>query len=114
MRHDLFRVLHDYCQTLAPKIHRNQIIGKIKELVGGPKVLVVKVPLDAKATRGFFLHASNTEHPLVRENGRHIICISKENNPCWERFVNVKEAMHLFDDDGELTDTQEKFERLLT
>lgn len=113
MKHDLFRSLYDHCQTLTPKIKRNAIIGKLLELTGGPRIRVVISPLDTNVTRGFFLHATNVEHPFVRANGMHVVVLAKGLNECWERFVHVKEAMHLLDDDGELTDSEEKFVALL-
>jgi hypothetical protein len=113
MKHGQFKIIHDYCQTLTPKIGRNQIIRKIKEVTGEQKLRTIKVPLETSVTRGYFLSSSNTEHPFVKANGFHVIVLARGLNECWERFVNVKEAMHLLDDDGELTDSTEKFERLL-
>lgn len=113
MNHEKFRELHDYCQTLTPKIKRNHIIKKIKEVSGKEKLRVLKTTLDTKVTRGFFLSASNTEHPFVKENGFDVIVLARGLNECWERFVNVKEAMHLLDSDEDNTDTPEKLEQLL-
>lgn len=113
MNHQQFRQLHDHCQTLTPKISRNAIINKIKEITGVEKIRTVKVTLDTTVTRGFFLHASNVDHDLVKLTGFNVVAIARGLNECWERFVNVKEVMHLLDDDGDLVDTAEKFERLL-
>ncbi len=113
MNHQQFRTLFDHCQTLTPKISRNAIINKIKEITGVEKIRTIKVTLDTTVTRGFFLRATNVEHELVKATGFNVVAIARGLNDCWERFVNVKEAMHLFDDDGDLVDTAEKFEQLL-
>ncbi|WP_133248033.1 hypothetical protein [Comamonas sp. JNW] len=112
MQKEKFKELYDYCQTLSPKVKRNSVIDKIKELTN-QKVRCVKTTLDTEIVRGYFLSAANTEHSLVREHGFNVIVLARGLNDCWERFVNVKEAMHLLDSAEELTDTKDKFEQLL-
>lgn len=114
MKRDQFRLLHDFCGTLPPKISRKLIIGKIQELTGSGPVRVIKTTLESDKTRGFFLNASNTNHPFVRDHGKHVIVVAHGLNYCWDRFVQVKEAMHLFDDEEEFTDSADDLERLLT
>lgn len=113
MKHSQFKELHDYCQTLAPKVSRNSIIEKLKSITGIDKIQTVIATLDTKVTRGYFLSASNTEHPLIKDRSYTVVVLARGLNDCWQRFVHVKEVMHLLDDDGELTDSAEKLEKLL-
>lgn len=108
-----FAELHDFCQTLTPKVKRNLVINKVKELARVEKVRTIAATLDTSVTRGYFLHASNTDNEFVKQNGFHVIVLARGLNPCWERFVNVKEAMHLLDDQEEAIDSREKFDQLL-
>lgn len=107
-----FKEVYDHCQTLTPVVHRNSVISKIVEVTGTP-VRSGRVPLDIKVSRGIFISNSNTSHPLYKKFGGNIIILAKPLNPCWERFINVKEAMHLMDDEAEMTDSSDKFETLL-
>lgn len=109
-----YKKLYEYCQTLTPKISRKLILPKIKEITGIDSVRTITSGLDITVTRGYFLSAQNQENPLVRQFGCNLIVLARGQNKCWERFVNTKEMMHLFDDDGEPTDSAEKFECLLT
>jgi hypothetical protein len=112
-----FKELYDFCQTLTPKVSRKTLVPKVKELTGTGNLRILKTNLDISVIRGFFLHATNTEHPLVKESGFNVIVLARElpNNgkKCWERFVVTKEVMHLFDDSDDITDTDEKFAGLL-
>jgi hypothetical protein len=111
-----FKDLYDYCQTLAvpPKISRNVIRDKAVEL-SGKKVSIVKVNLDTEVSRGFFLSAGNLDSPLVRQaKGSCVIALARGMNPCWERFVQVKELMHLFDTEEEMTSSGPLFQSLLS
>lgn len=107
-----FKELYDYCQTLDIKVKRNDVIGKIKSITDS-SVRIIKADLDTNIVRGFFLSASNSDHPFVRDNGFNVIVLARGMNDCWERFVQVKEAMHLLDENGECTNSGEKFEDLI-
>lgn len=50
---------------------------------------------------------------MVRQFGGSIVVVARGLNRCWERFVYVKELMHIFDDVEEATDSGEKFELML-
>jgi hypothetical protein len=113
MKKNLFRELHEFCQTLTPKVPRNSIIDTAKKLTGVEKLRVMKTSLDTSVTRGYFLSAKNVDHPWVKMHGCDVIVLARGLNPCWERFVNVKEAMHLFDEEFENTSSSENFEQLL-
>lgn len=110
-----YKELYAFCQTLTPKIHRNNLRDKTLELTGIPKIKTVKTTLDISICRGFYLSAKNKENKFVQQNGYHLIVLARSGlNPCWERFVYVKELMHSFDDPEEATDSGECFEKVLT
>lgn len=113
MNKEQFKVLYEHCQTLHPKVKRNVVINKVREITGAASIRTVMLVLDTTVVRGFFLSAENTAHKLVGELGKNVIVLAKDMNECWERFVNVKEAMHLLDDGDDVTDSKEKFETLL-
>lgn len=108
-----FRELYDFCQTQTPKVKSKSVIDKAVQITEQSPIRTIMDPLDITVIRGYFLSATNTEHPFVRNHGRNVTVLAKGMNPCWQRFVTTKEAMHLFDDDAELTNTEDKFEKLL-
>jgi hypothetical protein len=108
--------LYEYCQTLAPRIPRNIIKAKVLNLTGINKVPHVRTTLDINSTRGFFLNARNTKHRLVQQLGSHVIVTARgleEIDINEERFIVLKETMHLFDLPSAATDSGDKFEQLL-
>lgn len=109
-----FRVLYDYCQTLTPKIKRNDICKKVIEVAGKGNFRVMKTDLDTSIIRGYFLSASNQENAFVKQHGCNVVVLARGLNDCWERFVQVKEVLHLLDDESELTDSKDKFGNLLS
>lgn len=111
-----YKNLYSHCQSLSTKISTKDIKNKTLELTGIPKVRVLASDLDTSICRGLYLSAANTEHPLVKQNGGHIIVLARDimKNKCWSRFVLVKELMHLFDSEIEATDNGDEFDRLLT
>lgn len=111
-----FKELHKYASTLELPISRNKLRPKVLELTGIPLIREMHTTLDTTICRGFYLSAKNTEHPIVKQFGSHVIVLARElkENWCWERFVYVKELMHAFDDPKEATDSGEKFDRLLS
>jgi hypothetical protein len=106
--------LYNFCQTQSPHIRRNLIRDKVLELAGVPKISPVKTSLDTASCRGFYLSARNTNHRLVQQLGCHVIVLARELNRCWERFVFVKELMHIFDDPSQATDSGATFDRVLS
>lgn len=70
--------------------------------------------MDIKVCRGMYLSAHNQTERIVQQLGCHVVVMPREgNNYCWERFVEVKEYMHVFDSVDEATDTGEEFDALL-
>lgn len=108
--------LYDFCQTLSvpPRIKRHLIADKITELTG-LEARVFIVDLDTEVCRGLFLSGCNGDVPLVRmADGKSVIAIARGLNRCWDRFVQIKELMHLFDAEEEKTSSAEAFKHLLT
>lgn len=108
-----YKNLYDFCQALPIHINRNTVRDKALELTGIQRVRTFKADLDTKVTRGQYLSPRNTNHQFVIQAGGHVIVVARTLNRCWERFVYVKELMHLFDDLNQATDTGEAFEKLL-
>ncbi|MBF0562889.1 MAG: hypothetical protein HQL37_12925 [Alphaproteobacteria bacterium] len=108
-----FSQLYDHCQTLLPKIKRNDLKDKVIELSCRGKIRTMKTTLDVASCRGFYLSAGNCDHQFVKQHGSTVIVLARGLNPCWERFVFTKELMHHFDDPAEASDSGDKFERML-
>ncbi|MBF0246702.1 MAG: hypothetical protein HQL36_01300 [Alphaproteobacteria bacterium] len=51
---------------------------------------------------------------MVKQLGAHVIVLARGENRCWDRFVFVKELMHIFDDPMQSTNSGDSFDRLLT
>ena len=113
MAKNKFRELYDYCQTLSPKVSRNDVIRKIKELANVDRLRVMKAALDITTIRGYFLSAKNVNHPIVKAHGTDVIVLARGLNECWDRFVQTKEAMHLLDTEEATVSSAEIFEGLL-
>ncbi len=82
-------------------------------LTGKNQVKHIRTDLDVDVCRGFFLSAKNGDARLVQQVGGTVIATARGLNDCWERFVFVKELMHLFEDPDKATDTGTKFDTLL-
>jgi hypothetical protein len=112
MKKEKYRELYDHCQQFTPKVSRKTIIDKLEQL-SDRIVTTVMTPQDDAILRGLFLTAEQVAQRYPGVVGRDMIILSKGLNDCWQRFVEVKEAMHLLDSDGDKTDTGTKFENLL-
>ena len=109
-----FGQLYNYCQTLGVPVSRANIKAKACELTNTNSVKLFRDGLDAEAVRGFYISARNTSHPFVRQSqSSTVIVVARSLNECWERFVVVKELMHLFDDPLQSLGTPDEFEQLL-
>ncbi|MBI4182569.1 MAG: hypothetical protein HY521_01070 [Proteobacteria bacterium] len=109
-----YNLLYRYCQSLDPPVNRNKIRDETKRINGISTLSTLRTGLDTTACRGFYLSAQNKSHKLVQQFGTHVIAVARGLDRNWERFIFVKEMMHLFDDSSEATDTGAAFERLLT
>lgn len=109
-----FQKLYDHCQTLAAPISRADIKKKTCELTGHTSVRLYRDGLNVDDVRGYFVSPKNMSHPFVHQNnGNPFIVIARDLNPCWARFVVVKELMHLFDPPLYSLGCGEEFEALL-
>lgn len=108
-----YKELYDFCQTLSPKISRRDIRKKSLELMSVPRIRHVRTTIDTNISRGYFLRPQNSSHQIVSAIGNYAIVTARDLNYCWERFVYVKELMHIFSAQAQATDTGEKFEALL-
>jgi hypothetical protein len=109
-----FADFYNFCQTLTPKVNRNTLRDEVVRLTGGAPVKTIKTGLDITVCRGFYLSSRNENHKFVQLHGKNVIVLARDGlNHCWERFIYVKELMHLFDDNEEAADTGDKFERML-
>lgn len=110
-----FADLYEYCQGLEPKISRNDLRENAVAFSNNGPVRTMKTTLDTSLCRGFYLSARNGQSRFVQQHGTNLIVLAREGlNTCWERFVWVKELMHLFDNPDQAADTGDTFERMLS
>lgn len=85
-------------------------------MVGKEKIATaLSGSLDPSICRGLYISLSSS-HPYARQFGCDVVVVSRqlaENNYCWDRYITVKEMMHIFDGVAEACDTGEKFDALL-
>lgn len=105
--------LYEFCQTQRLHIGRNVVRDRILQITGLPRIPVTIVDIDTAHCRGFYLSAKNPENRMVQQFGGHLIAVARGLNRCWQRFVVVKEMMHLFGDETNAVDSGELFEELL-
>jgi hypothetical protein len=108
-----YKDLFQHCEDLTPYIKRNVIRDKVQQLTG-IKIKIVKTTMDTRFCRGMYFSSRNKSARIVQQIGANVVVLPREgNNECWERFVEVKEYMHVFDSVDEATDTGEEFDALL-
>jgi hypothetical protein len=83
-------------------------------LTGINRVRHFRTGLDTAVCRGFYLSAQNADNHFVRIAGGRVVVTARGLNRCWERFVYIKELMHLFDKGDSATDTGDAFDALLS
>lgn len=108
-----YKHLYDFAQTLRPKISRRELRIKTLELTSIPNIRHVISSMDTSICRGMYLTPQNSLSPVVSALGNHVIVTARDQNYCWERFVYVKELMHVFGSNDQATDSGDKFETLL-
>lgn len=111
--------LYNFCQNLPPEISRASIRAEIKQKMGISFLMARVHALEPEFCRGFYVNARNSQHPLVASRGNHVVATAHKDKLgkgayCWERFITVKEMVHIFDDVSEATDSGDVFDRLLT
>lgn len=109
-----YRELYEFCQSLTVPVSRNEIKAKILALTRCERVRVFKSKLDVDLVCGYYLSARNSDHAFVKQAGCCVIVVARALDYEWERFVTLKEMMHLFDDPLESTNSPAELESLLT
>jgi len=109
-----FQDLYAFAQNQAVHVNRNAIKAECLRISDAEDIKFIRAGLDPSITRGYWLTPQNKDHHLVRQFGCHVVVSARGLNRCWERFVVVKEMMHLFDDEKQKTDDSEKFQSLLS
>lgn len=115
-----YKELYDHCQSLDHPVSRRKIRDKLFELTDRRIAITISSSLKAKDVRGMFL-SIESENAWVRQHGCDVVVISRDiayrppvGNYCWDRFITVKEMMHLFDTDEECSDTGDKFDEIIS
>jgi hypothetical protein len=90
-------------------ISRNAVKDRALALSGKNKITIMKTAMDLQVCRGFYLSVTNTENNFVRQHGTDVIVIGRDQSKCWDRFIIVKELLHLFDDQKTATSDPEQF-----
>jgi hypothetical protein len=108
-----YKLLYEFSQTLSPKISRRDIRAKSLEITGIPTIRHCVNSMDINVCRGMYLTPKNEANKIVSNIGKHVIVTARGLNYCWERFIYVKELMHVFGSSAEATDSGAKFETLL-
>lgn len=108
-----YAILYAECQKERVHVRRNVVRDKVLKLNGLNRIPLVRTSLDTSVCRGFYASATNKNHRIVEQFGSSVVVVARGLNRCWERFVYVKELMHVFDGIDEATDSGEKFESML-
>src|SRR4051812_1577033 len=113
-----FRQLYDFVQTQHNvPIDLADLGREIGQIIRphGRGVSVRKVALDLNVSRGFYISSRNEDTAYYRgvPPGNAVVVLSKSLNPCWTRYVQLKELMHVFDDPLDSTNSEQDLEVLL-
>ncbi|MCP2154937.1 UNVERIFIED_ORG: hypothetical protein J2S29_001271 [Rhizobium sp. SLBN-170] len=108
-----FREFYEARQALPDYINRNVIRDRILGITGIPKISIAIIDVDIEVCRGIYLSPKNPEHALVKQHGNHVIGVARGNNRCWQRFIAIKEMMHMFADPETALDQPAQLEILL-
>src|SRR5690242_19843033 len=94
-----YKALYEYCQNATPPVSRKLIKPKVEELCGG-KICIFMTEMNQEFVHGLFLSPTNKEHRFAQQaHGAHVVVVGRGLNKALERFVTVKEMMHVFDDE---------------
>jgi hypothetical protein len=110
-----YRDLYDFIQDLDIPVQIPAIRHEIANILPNRRVAVIEISLDVDLSLGFYLSHRNEDtlyYPGIRP-GSAVVVLSKDLEPEWRRFVELKELMHLFDDPLQSTMTAKDFEQLL-
>ena len=111
-----FRILYQEVQKTPGKISTSWIEEEATRLSRIKKVTEQwSDVVDPKLLRGFYIEGPMGPPVRLGENEALIVlsramCLGLQGK-YWRRYIKTKELMHVFDVDGELTDTAEKFDQ---
>lgn len=112
--------LYNFCQLQPAPVSRKIIRQKLQEITGRRIAFTVSSNLNPRDVRGMFLSVESS-NAWVTQHGCDVVVLSRKiyaktlgGNYCWDRFITVKEMMHLFDTKEEMSDTGEKFDEILS
>jgi len=108
----LYAQIHARFVDADPRISRNEIRKAVSEATGVPSLQPIIEGLNPAICMGYYL-SPRAGHRLAQQFGRHVIVLARDLNRCWQRFVFVKELMHVLDGSAESTDSGDKFEAVL-
>ncbi|HAC00766.1 MAG TPA: hypothetical protein DCF67_04425 [Brevundimonas sp.] len=116
-----FLHLYKFFENVAADIGSRQFLVAVDDVRGeilrrdyAVAVDVFPVELDESVSLGHVIIHDTKEERYEDEGGLSAsIRFSRKRNTCWARFVCCKEMMHIFDGADEITDTKEKFFKLL-
>lgn len=111
--------LYEHCQEQTVPISRKVLLPKIRELTKTPLVRFFRVDVDKTVIFGFTVWPGSTDHPIAKFcDGAPVIAVARgldnDHGLHWDRFVVIKELMHLFDERLERITTSFEFEALVT
>ena len=115
-----YKELYSFCQSQGLPVSRKVIRGKLFEITGRHIAITISSNLNPRDVRGMFLSVRSA-NPWVKQHGCDIVVLSRAiyrntlgGNYCWDRFITVKEMMHVFDNAAEISDTGDKFDEILS
>lgn len=110
-----FRELYEFSQTLAAPVSRRQLRPKICDLARCPPPRVyLDGGMDPKVLRGLFLVPGACGSKFARfDPSCARIVIARNQSADWQRFIEVKELMHLFDQPLETVSSESEFTQLI-
>lgn len=107
-----YKQVYERCKNLSISIKRTTIKDIVSD-VSGQHIVWCTAGMNEENLRGLYLspqNAKNTNFRNINKEGGPVIVTARGLNRCWTRLVYVKELMHVFDTDDQLTKTGENFE----
>ncbi|MBE8221082.1 MAG: hypothetical protein HAW65_07245 [Alphaproteobacteria bacterium] len=107
-----YQQVYERCKKLPISIKRT-IIKDIVSDISGLHIKWCRAGMNEKNLRGLYLNPEDVKSTKFRNSNKEggpVIVTERSLNRCWERLVYVKELMHVFDTDDQLTKTGENFE----
>jgi hypothetical protein len=117
-----YNELYQHFKNSELPVSRKEIKTELLNVTGKNKLAItVSSSLVASDCRGLFASVES-DCAWVKQHGCDVVVLSRDiwsksklptSNYCMERFITVKEMMHLFDGEDEACDTGEDFDALV-